>query len=654
MAKNIWVGLYPTTETAKKLSDLVKDGTLDQKTEEGKLHITLDYLGNVENLGDNQLQDMKDELTWIAAIRQNIDIEVSGTAIFQDEPRSYVLLTNNGDLTNIAYSVKNMMYWMDIEGTGSKFSEYIPHITCGKLAKDAETAPLINLTELGTLTFDRMILHVDDKETVFKLARREGKLKEQCNQAIELTNYDKSDPAIQVLPVRKALEQILGKQLPHKGPFDPSIFGLGAQEMAITRVGELFAIPNRPGMYVQESLGELGSDARQRVQLTFVTEFRGAYPDIPLPGDINKEELEGQFFVTLPIGEVGVVSRNNRKYTERSVKQLVEQVNSYRPEGMWGHLTDYEMSTKYGPPAVRWLVAILDNQGIAWGKHMPLTNESREYYRLAKATNARVGTSISAWAVMDGDEVTDLELITIDLADPARVGVPMTAAIPKLSSENAPANLPTNSAVNQETRGTKMSQNLPNGGAPAAKTTVVNPDLLSESTQFEGTANAITAAETLRNQARKMQEQLDNQAADVADMRQIKSLLGEQGMNRDQDAILGVRAIVTQRDQLASENTRLLSIHVSQKVKEQVKQLAYHQLIIDRVMTLKPATETQANEFLVKVLDDATIRELFKFGREQAMGDPQPAAENAQPVGELAANGAPKAPAGEGSFYIPD
>ena len=139
--------------------------------------------------------------------------------------------------------------------------------------------------------------------------------------------------------------------------------------------------------------------------------------------------------MTLPIGQAGARSRNQRTYSRAAVEQMVAQINQQRPEGMWGHLAAEEAQTRYDPPAIRWLAAQIDGEGIAWGKGLPLTDETRDYYRLAKATNARVGTSLVAWAQMDGSEVTALELVTVDLADPARVGVPVTAAKPVISAE---------------------------------------------------------------------------------------------------------------------------------------------------------------------------------------------------------------------------
>lgn len=177
---------------------------------------------------------------------------------------------------------------------------------------------------------------------------------------------------------------------------------------------------------------------RLRLTLTCLSEMRGAYPEIPLPGDIDRAALgEEAFFVTLPLGQAGAHSRNQRRYSRAAVEQMVAQINTQRPEGMWGHVAPDETSTRYDPPAIRWLAAVMDAEGIAWGKGLPLTGQARDYYRLAKATNARVGTSLVAWAQMEGDEVKALELVTVDLADPARVGVPMTAAKAHISKEMA-------------------------------------------------------------------------------------------------------------------------------------------------------------------------------------------------------------------------
>lgn len=176
--------------------------------------------------------------------------------------------------------------------------------------------------------------------------------------------------------------------------------------------------------------------AKESVILEQVHSFKGKYPEIPLPEDIDKAALgENAFFVTLPIGKIGAKSRNGLTYGEAVVKQLVEQVNSQRPEGMWGHLKEEDRGSVYAPPAIRWLAAVIDEQGVAWGKGIPVTADAREHLRTAKITNSAVGTSIYGLGSVEKGVVTEIALESIDLAPASRVGVPITAKVPEITSE---------------------------------------------------------------------------------------------------------------------------------------------------------------------------------------------------------------------------
>jgi hypothetical protein len=181
--------------------------------------------------------------------------------------------------------------------------------------------------------------------------------------------------------------------------------------------------------------------------------FRGKFHEVKLPDDIDKANLGDAFYVTLPIGRVGAKSNNGRIYTQKVVEQIVDQVNSKRPEGRWGHLKQEERSTRYEVPAVRWLAAEIDEEGVAWGKCVPITSDAREHLRIAKLTNAPVGTSIYGIAEMRGNEVTSIDLETIDLASAPRVGVPITASTPQITSEmdtTRSTEMPDNSATDAQ------------------------------------------------------------------------------------------------------------------------------------------------------------------------------------------------------------
>lgn len=172
-----------------------------------------------------------------------------------------------------------------------------------------------------------------------------------------------------------------------------------------------------------------------RETLFEVSVLRGTYPTIPLPDGMAEAFGENAMFVTLPIGRVGARSRNGRTYTREAVQAIVNAVNTNRPEGRWGHLRDEDRPYAYGSPAIRWLAAMIDESGVAWAKGYPVTEEAREHFRVAKIAGSRVGTSVYGFGRMDGDNVVDFELETIDLAAPDRVGIPETAAEPIITKE---------------------------------------------------------------------------------------------------------------------------------------------------------------------------------------------------------------------------
>lgn len=182
--------------------------------------------------------------------------------------------------------------------------------------------------------------------------------------------------------------------------------------------------------------------------LVQICELRGAYPKVELSEDVRSQLGEDALFVTLPVARVGARSRNGRTYTREAVQSIVDAVNGKRPEGRWGHLRDDERATRYDPPAIRWLAAMLDEDGVAWAKGVPVTAEAREHFRIAKIAGAQVGTSVYGMGRLEGDRVIAFDLETIDLADPNRVGIPDTAAEPIVTTEMADGDIDMNITLN--------------------------------------------------------------------------------------------------------------------------------------------------------------------------------------------------------------
>lgn len=330
------------------------------------------------------------------------------------------------------------------------------------------------------------------------------------------------------------------------------------------------------------------------IRLTFISEMRGNPPKIDLPSDIDLNELKEQYqkifgdedleFVTLPIGMVNAESRNGRTYPKTAVDDLVKQVNELRPEGMWGHLTDEEMATRYDPPAIRWLAALIDKEGIAWGKHLPLTEQSRDYYRMARATRAKVATSITAMAEMNENVVEHLDLYTIDIADPKRVGILQTVAMPLLTQE--------------------------------MKATGRNVISLDNHHDVIIRVRELTNEKPVETHKEKPMLTDD----------QIQELINERDALKittsEQETALKE---LTERESVnATTISELLEEAIVNEVREQVSIEAAHDLIIEMVKQSKPQNRHAVKESVAKVLDKESIKKMLKQTVTREMGPVQP------------------------------
>lgn len=227
-----------------------------------------------------------------------------------------------------------------------------------------------------------------------------------------------------------------------------------------------------------------------------IAEFRGAYPEVPVADGVDLEGIKSDdpepMFVTLPLVKVGGQSRNGFTWDEPGVKRVVEEINAKRPEGNLGHVKPEDRAHEYSLPKLRWLGAALID-GTAYGKaYIPkYAGEVREYFRVAKRTNARVGTSV--YGLRGARGLADLTLESIDLGHPDRLGSPDAAAVPRLTSEM------------EHEEGQPVGENNNNDA------------LLSELRSDRDTA---------RQQVAELQQNLQQRDARIAELEQAQTTLG--------------------------------------------------------------------------------------------------------------------------------
>lgn len=169
-----------------------------------------------------------------------------------------------------------------------------------------------------------------------------------------------------------------------------------------------------------------------------LSSFTGRFPKINVSEQVVNELGADPMFVTLPVGFSNSESRNGRKYDEKSARAILEAINTQKPIGQKGHLRAEDRPYKFETPPFIWVGAVIEH-GTVWGKAFIMEHAAdvREYVRVAKATGAMVGTSIYGTADIDADgNVSNLQIESIDLAHPARLGLPQAARTPVITSES--------------------------------------------------------------------------------------------------------------------------------------------------------------------------------------------------------------------------
>lgn len=310
-------------------------------------------------------------------------------------------------------------------------------------------------------------------------------------------------------------------------------------------------------------------------------------PDIKIPDGINVEGLKKSLgltelqFVTLPIGKVGVTSRNGKKYNRKAIESLVNQVNTIRPEGQWGHVDPAKAGFSYTPPAIKWIAAVLEGD-TAWGKALLLTEDARRHIEVARDTQSKVGTSVwgdnVVYEKMGG--VDDYRLCTIDLANSQRVGVPDTSAHPHVTTEQEKGKMETDKDKKDD-----------NGHVTEIE------ELQEENKGLKATIKP------LKKSFNTIMEILD--------------------VDKVEDVEAAVEAIIEERDSLRSENVILLETEIGAQVDKLIALEQYRPLVKKLVKSEKPRTRKEVAEKVKLVTESEEVKDLLKDAVAETAGGTQ-------------------------------
>jgi hypothetical protein len=344
--------------------------------------------------------------------------------------------------------------------------------------------------------------------------------------------------------------------------------------------------------------------------------FDGRFPDIPVPESLKSLPASlgdtDPVFMTLPIGRVDAESRNGRKYPRAAVEAMVEAINKNKPGGQKGHLRETDRPYTFDVPPIMWLAAELDSTGTAWAKAyvMPQAKDVRDYVKARKAAHAAVGTSLYGMGEMDDDgTVTKLEIETIDLVHPQRVGVPMASSVPVITAESFDEPRASDQAnpaqPNTEQKEPNMAQEV--ALDPTKQKLAPAPATLSETEMERKHTEAV----------RVLNETITKQSNELADYKQIMAEL-----KNPADPVTAVRVLQESLRQVQVENVELLQETVKAKVDEAVKLETVRPIVLTMVKKMKPKTRHEVTRFVTETVDSDEIQALLEAQRVAEAGDP--------------------------------
>lgn len=324
-----------------------------------------------------------------------------------------------------------------------------------------------------------------------------------------------------------------------------------------------------------------------------VGRFERGYPDIPLDAGLVESLTADDpkpMFVTVPIAQVGATSRNGRTYNREAVARIVQQVNSKRVVGEAGHLRDEDRPYSWGASPIRWLGAVLDESNKAWGKFyvLPSFEQIRDHIRVAMASNAQIGTSIYGTASLseDGEVMADsLELESIDLAHPDRLGLPELATAPTITRE-------TYEEENED------SEPIEEGNMP--EPTPQNEAVVSELRQANDRLNErVRDLEVVEEQHRQLQR-------DVATIRQRLNISG------DADAVREIQRIQNENADMRTRLAELVSTEVRLQVAESVEVEDARAFVVEQMELVLDTDELPGRDEIAETLKAVMARPTVK------------------------------------------
>src|SRR5258706_34386 len=434
------------------------------------MHLTLAYLGEAADLGDDDEMEMSNELDHLASKLSPLQGSINGITRFLDSDPNPVVV--NFDARGFSTLRKVLLNSLRGQGVKPVLNHgFTPHITLAYLPADKQM-PDVKFSPIP-VTLNSLSLAVGQVRTDFPL-RGDVALSEAKHMSKFLSesgvydvsvgedaddqngDNDNDQDDVDLAELTKYVDGV-SESVPKGAPSSdfadpPSGLYVGDAKHAALAVqavtsgfrGNKAKARGNPGVKsrIASAVRKFYSGAMQKYYLTWLNtgkkpgqrptsesrvmhemymaapgysvEDEVRFPNVPTSPNVNLAELMAVYkdtepcFVTRPLAILGEVSDNGLPYNQALCDDVFNQVNSKRPVGRRGHVSEADKSSLFPPDDAYWIGAVWDStvygKPVVFGKAYVVPGETRDMVLSRRATGTALSNSLWGDVTTSEDE----------------------------------------------------------------------------------------------------------------------------------------------------------------------------------------------------------------------------------------------------------
>lgn len=453
MSTGAMIAHFMPDQVAKQLSGIAQDHFGDRAEKPEDMHLTLAYLGEAADLGDDDPMELANILEGLSGRLSPVSGSINGVGRFMDgDPHAVVA---NCDIPGLA----TLRRFLLLEARGAGIEPVVnhgftPHVTLAYVPSDQET-PDIRFDPIPVV-LNAITLALGDERKIFPLrgdislseAKHMAKLHESGVYDVSVSELQQYSDGLSESVPKDAPESDFAS--PPRGLYvgDAKHAALAVQAVTGGLEGNVAKDKSKPGVKskIEAAVRKFYKGKMQQYYLSWLhtgkkpekrptSEMQyivapaytmadeARFPDVPPAPGVDIAALTAgdpnPVFVTRPLAILGAVSENGLLYNEAVFNDVLQQVLTKRPVARRGHISEEDKSSLFPPDEGYWIGAVQDTsfygKPAVFGKCYAVPGELRDMVLRRRATGTALSNSLWGDVTTTEDEMGNVIPLGVEI-----------------------------------------------------------------------------------------------------------------------------------------------------------------------------------------------------------------------------------------------